>query len=86
MEDAAPVPSLARVPVPPLGGTEIADENRMPGPSTHVPDAEVGAEIEFDLDYGALLSAMTSPYVEKQTMERPDLVCRQILLDEPRPF
>lgn len=28
-------------------------------------ELKVGSEVEFDLDYGALLSAMTSPFVEK---------------------
>jgi len=29
-------------------------------------DLKVGSEVEFDLDYGALLSAMTTPYVTKR--------------------
>ncbi|GBE29047.1 alanine racemase [bacterium BMS3Bbin04] len=33
-------------------------------------DLEVGDEIEFDLNYGALLSAMTSPYVNKISSDR----------------
>jgi len=33
-------------------------------------DLKVGNEIEFDLNYGALLSAMTSPYVIKKTSEQ----------------
>ncbi len=34
-------------------------------------ELEVGKEIEFELNYGALLSAMTSPYVEKKTIDQP---------------
>ena len=29
-------------------------------------DLKVGTEVEFDLDYGGLLSAMTSPFIKKQ--------------------
>jgi ornithine racemase len=31
---------------------------------------EVGSEVEFELDYGALLLAMSSPYVEKMLLQR----------------
>jgi predicted amino acid racemase len=30
------------------------------------PDLEIGDEVRFDVGYGALLRAMTSPYVEKE--------------------
>jgi len=33
-------------------------------------DVNVGDELEFDLNYGALLSAMTSPYVNKVSSDR----------------
>jgi predicted amino acid racemase len=33
-------------------------------------DLEVGDEVEFELNYTALLSAMTSPYVEKKTIDQ----------------
>lgn len=33
-------------------------------------DLEVGSEVQFDLDYGGLLSAMTSPFVKKQFVSR----------------
>ena len=36
-------------------------------------DLEVGAEVRFDINYGALLRAMTSPYVEKVYLPRPHL-------------
>jgi predicted amino acid racemase len=29
-------------------------------------DLEIGSEVNFDLDYGALLAAMTSPFIKKQ--------------------
>jgi ornithine racemase len=29
-------------------------------------DLKVGSEVKFSLDYGALLSAMTSPFINKQ--------------------
>ena len=31
-------------------------------------DLKIGAEMEFDLNYGALLAAMTSPYVNIKTL------------------
>jgi ornithine racemase len=33
---------------------------------------KVGDEVEFDLDYGAMLQAMTAPYVAKVYLNRPD--------------
>ena len=41
---------------------------------------EVGDEVEFELNYSALLSAMTSPYVEKTTLDR-----RSFEIAEPHP-
>ncbi|MEO1298155.1 MAG: alanine/ornithine racemase family PLP-dependent enzyme, partial [Cyanobacteria bacterium J06636_16] len=32
-------------------------------------DCKVGSEVKFDLDYGGLLSAMTSPFITKQFIE-----------------
>ncbi|MDX2444865.1 MAG: alanine racemase [Bacteroidales bacterium] len=37
--------------------------------NTRKPELKVGIELEFDLNYGALLAAMTSPYVIKRTDE-----------------
>ncbi len=37
--------------------------------NTRKPELKVGTELGFDLNYGALLSAMTSPYVIKKTNE-----------------
>lgn len=34
-------------------------------------DLQVGDEVEFDLDYGAMLQAMTAPYVAKVYLNRP---------------
>jgi predicted amino acid racemase len=34
-------------------------------------DLKVGDEVEFDIDYGAMLQAMTSPYVAKVYLNRP---------------
>jgi predicted amino acid racemase len=33
-------------------------------------DLRIGDEVEFDLDYGAMLAAMTSPYVRKEYLNR----------------
>jgi len=41
------------------------------------PGLEVGKEIEFDVAYGALLRAMTSPYVEKVYRPRASAMARQ---------
>jgi predicted amino acid racemase len=35
-------------------------------------DLKVGDEVEFDLDYGAMLAAMTSPYVTRVYLNRED--------------
>jgi ornithine racemase len=32
-------------------------------------DLQVGNELKFNLDYGALLSAMTSPFIKKQFID-----------------
>ncbi len=40
-------------------------------------DLKVGDEVEFDLNYGALLAAMTSPYVTKKTSDLYE--CSRIL-------
>jgi len=39
-------------------------------------DLEVGAEVQFDVGYSALLRAMTSPYVEKVYLPRSHLTAR----------
>ena len=33
---------------------------------------KVGDEVKFDLDYGGLLAAMTSPFIKKQFVNRND--------------
>ena len=45
--------------------------------NTKKTELKVGNELEFDLNYGALLSAMTSPYVIKKTSESYE--CSRIL-------
>jgi predicted amino acid racemase len=39
-------------------------------------DLKVGAEVQFDVEYSALLRAMTSPYVEKVYLSRSYLMAR----------
>jgi len=57
----------------PRSGIEI-----LGGSSDHIivnakqVDLETGCELKFDLNYGALLSAMTAPYVIKTTSDRVD--------------
>jgi len=59
------------------GLTQRSDIDILGASSDHIivdageTDLKVGNEVEFDLNYGALLSAMTSPYVNKEYVTDP---------------